>query len=470
MKVNPILKMLTSLSLGICATVANASDAVTAGGLGDITILSVDIGHFNSGNKIIHVYENSRNLAQYSSNPEKWIFMVEPLLTPQTQDAGIKFETSDVLDPIYRKNGKKTVVLKRHRVHVPLDMLTEDAVNKAIEVINARYPEARCKIGPLNIDVLPVISMKISSPDIQVQGGRFYVNSKIATRELNYLTSPSQMAVQFDIAERSENSDTELKNFVAFMPFLNLEAELGFSVKSTLFNIASAISEKIKDTDLYVKLNGGGSETYVARDDLRRLTQTAASQLKVIQIIEDNESFDELLFKGLIESSQIVSANEEFFNTEQGKQTYDAEDLRPSVINSKISKQFDYDQGKDEWSLSTSASGGGDFLGLISADFSGSLSTSKMKEWLKQHSLETEITGNIIVVKSIDLQRVNLSKFLEKRNFGIEYRNIEKGSPKLGLKTEIRLRPVNNVQTKSYETVMLESGCTAGTSTMLNVR
>lgn len=442
---------------------------VTAGGMSDITVLSVDIGHFSYGNKIIHVFENSRNQSQYNNSPGKWQFMIEPLLsTVANESGGIDYQTAR-LDPIERYYKGRSYLYRRARVRLPLDLTTERAIDKAIEVIYARYPEARCKVGPQNVDVLPMTSMQISVSDIEDQRGQFHDNSRLHSKSMYYLTSPSRVFVLFDVWERSTSTnDTDLKEFISFLPFMSINASLSFSVKSTVFNISSIITDKIKDTDLYAKLNGGGSDTYVTRDDLRRLSQSAATQLRAIQIIEDRDSFDEALFRELITGSTTVSADEAFFNSQQGQHTYNSDDLKPSVITDNLKKTFDYDSGKDQWSLSTSASGGGSFLDLVKADFKGSLSTSQMHEFLKKHSLETDIKGNIIVVKSVDLQQVNISHFIQSGSFGTELRNIEKGSPKQGLQTAIYADVVGPISGKSFAD--LSRDCAGPAAMMLNVR
>ena len=448
--------VLGALLAASCPVIAQTSPPiVTAGGMSDITVLSVDIGHFSYGRKIIHVFENSRNQAQFLRSPEKWQFMIEPLLTVRAGATGeLDHSSSSLLDPIYRQKHR----YRRHRLRLPLDMINDTAIDRAIEVIYARYPEARCKVGPQNVDVLPMTAIKLSMPDIEGHAGRFEGSAKLATKELSYLTSPNYISLMFDVTERNhDETDAELKNFLTFMQYMVVGAEVGFSVKSTVFNISSVITERIKDTDLYAKLNGNGSETYVSRDDLRRLTQSASTQLSTIQIIEDRASFDDALFRGLVESSTTVSADEAFFNSEQGKHTYDAEDLKPSILTEKLSKEFTYDSAKDQWSLNTSASGGGSFLDIVKADFSGSMSTSQLHEFLKKHSLETDIKGRIIVVKSVDLQQVNVSKFLQSGSFGMEFRNIERGTPKQGLKTTINLELETIPVGKSYDEILKDN-------------
>jgi hypothetical protein len=457
------LVLSTLLAASGHAMAQTAPPVVTAGGMSDITVLSVDIGHFSYGRKIIHVFENSRNQAQFLTSPEKWQFMIEPLLTVRRDSAGeIENSTSSLLDPSYRQTHR----YRRHRLRLPLDMINDTAIDRAIEVVYARYPEARCKVGPQNVDVLPMTSLKLSMPDIETSAGRFDGSAKLVTKELNYLTSPNYISFMFDVTERDHvETEAELKNFLAFMPFMNISAEVGFSVKSTVFNISSVITDRIKDTDLYAKLNGNGSETYVSRDDVRRLTQSASVQLSAIQIIEDRASFDDALFRGLVQSSTTVSADEAFFNSD---------DLKPSVLTEKLSKEFTYDSGKDQWSLNTSASGGGSFFDIVKADFSGSMSTSQLHEFLKKHSIETDIKGNIIVVKSVDLQQVNVSKFLQSGSFGMEFRNIEKGTPKQGLKTTINLELETIPVGKSYDQILKENcanpAVAATTFKQLNIR
>ena len=176
-------------------------------------------------------------------------------------------------------------------------------------------------------------------------------------------------------------------------------------------------------------------------DTTRKLTLSAANQLNAVSIIEDPSNFSQELFNSILSQSQTVTADDSFWNDERAKATYNSDDLKPDVVTREINKMFTKESGKDEWHFNASASANGSLLGMIGGGVSGSLSGSQLHEFLKEHNIESDIQGNKIIPKSIQLQQVNIADFLSKYNFTSEYRNIS-GSAKNNLKTVIFGEPV----------------------------
>ncbi|GAC1337151.1 MAG: hypothetical protein NVSMB26_24220 [Beijerinckiaceae bacterium] len=263
----------------------------TAGGMSDITVLSVDIGHFDYGHKITHVYENSRNRTEYLNNPERWQFVIEPLLAtvPGTDGSAVKTRVHP-LDPIFKKVGSHTSRFAGHRVMVELQLMSVGARNAAAAIVQGVYPETQCKIGYQNIDVLPLVELTVAIPDIERHDGYMGGNTKIHSKSQSFLTSPKELYLSFDVWEKDQSPDKELKKFIEFIPFMQIDATVSFSVKSTKFNLAAISAEKIRNSELYVKLNGTGGVGTVTRNDLRKLSASAASYLHATQIIEDPTS------------------------------------------------------------------------------------------------------------------------------------------------------------------------------------
>jgi hypothetical protein len=429
--------------------VAHAQGNQTAGGMSDITVLSVDIGHFDYGHKIIHVYENSRNQAEYRNTPERWQFVIEPLLSTIKGEADTIDYKVYSLDPIIRKSGGySTLSYAKHRVLIPLRLRSDTALEQALNVILAAYPNIdKCKLGWQNVDVLPLTDITISISDIEAPDGLFVKNAKIHAPSQSFLTSPKELYLSFDIWEKDDSPDKELRRFLDFVPFMQITAVVSFSVKSTKFNLTTIVADKLKGTDLYAKLSGNGGIGYVSRTDLRTLTQKAANQLTANAIVEDPASFDQDLFRSLIAASQTATADEAFFNSQAGKQTYNADDLKPDVVTSEINKLYTKDSGKDEWHFNSSASTNANLLGMISGGASGSMSTSQLHEFLKERNIDNEITGNKIIAKSVQIEQVNLSQFLSSYNFSGEFRNIS-GNSKQNLKTIIFGEPVEDAPPK----------------------
>ena len=111
----------SAVAVGAAITVSSTSVSFgqasnTAGGMSDITVLSVDIGHFDYGHKIIHVYENSRNQSEYRNSPERWQFVIEPLLSTRPAANGNVEFRSFALDPVIEVIGKREQIRPKHRV------------------------------------------------------------------------------------------------------------------------------------------------------------------------------------------------------------------------------------------------------------------------------------------------------------------------------------------------------------------
>jgi hypothetical protein len=417
----------------------------TAGGMSDITVLSVDIGHFDYGHKIIHVYENSRNQAENKDDPTKWQFVIEPLFSTVKNGDSISYKTINLGQvgslPATEKTKKEGAPLQeKHRVLVPLELINDNARDQALGVVLQRYPQAKCKIGPSNIDVLPLVEATFKVQDVE-NGGFLSKNTFLRSQSEGFLTSPKQTYLYFDVFANASKGDSEIDQFIRFFPFLQIEANVSFSVKSTKFNISTITADKLKDSTLFVKLNGTGGVGTVSRNDLRNLVQEAVSHLKVFAIVEDPASFSQDLFNSIIASAQTVTADEAFFNTQLGKETYNADDLKPDVVTREINKLFEKDSGKDQWKFNSSAKANANVLNIIGGGFEGSLSGEQLKEWLKEHQVESDIQENKIIAKSIRLEQVNIGKFLSNFNFGMEYRNIS-GSSKQNLRTIIFGEPV----------------------------
>jgi hypothetical protein len=200
-------------------------------------------------------------------------------------------------------------------------------------------------------------------------------------------------------------------------------------------------AEKIKSSDLYVKLNGTGGVGYVTRDDLRKLTLSAANQLSATSIVEDPASFSQELFNNILAQSQTVTADDAFFDDQRTKATFHGDDLKPDVVTREINKIFTKETGKDEWHFNGSMSGNVNVIDLFGGGFTNTLSGSQLHEFLKEHNVESDIQGNKIIAKSIQLQQLNIADFVSKFNFVGEFRNIS-GSAKNNLKTVIFGEPV----------------------------
>ena len=200
----------------------------------------------------------------------------------------------------------------KHRVMVPVEFINDWAREQALNVALGAYPDAKCKIGRSNVDVLPLTELTLSSSDIESKGGLMDRRVFIISKTQNFMTSPKDMYLNFDVLEHRDGKDEVLKRFISFIPYMQMDASLSFSVKSTRFNLTSVTADKLKNSDLFVKLNGTGGVGYVTRDDLRKLALTAANQLNAISIVEDPASFSQDLFNNILAQSQTVTGDDSF--------------------------------------------------------------------------------------------------------------------------------------------------------------
>jgi hypothetical protein len=213
---------------------------------------------------------------------------------PGNSSAGVEYRKL-AMDPVTRVVGKTTHTFRRNRVLVPVELISGIAKDLTLDAITAAYPSIdRCKIGRPNVDVLPLVELTVSSADIESRNGMFFDHVKIHSKTLSFLTGPREVFLSFDVWE-DDNSGKEpqLQKFIAFLPYMQLEAQVSFSVKSTKFNISSIDIEKLKITSLWVDLNGSGGVGYVSRNDLRNLALNAAVTVRSSFIVEDPANFDQ---------------------------------------------------------------------------------------------------------------------------------------------------------------------------------
>jgi hypothetical protein len=140
------------------------------------------------------------------------------------------------------------------------------------------------------------------------------------------------------------------------------------------------------------------------------------------EIVEDPEHFDtDIFYKVLNLMTTLTNSETAHFDAEKWAATYNAADLKPDVLTKTLNKAFDYDQGSHQWKRSGSLDTGAK-VGVLDAlsvegKFSGTFSSEDLQTWLKQHSIEASFEGEKIVVKSIDLQRVDMPAFSQDSQF-----------------------------------------------------
>jgi hypothetical protein len=99
------------------------------------------------------------------------------------------------------------------------------------------------------------------------------------------------------IAPTKDAADT-LK---ALLPSRRVNYDVSYVSKAAKQDNIKIKYNDLKNSSLFAALNGlGTSETYVHRDDLRRLTENIHSQIDITGIIEAPEQFDEAIFERIL--------------------------------------------------------------------------------------------------------------------------------------------------------------------------
>lgn len=106
----------------------------------------------------------------------------------------------------------------------------------------------------------------------------------------------------------------------------------------------------LRESTFRVALHGDGSDSFVHRDDFRRLTMGISNSLSITGVMDDGESLDWAIANAAMErfyqqgDSALVSWSDSIC-----AQTFNGNDLKPSVVASSLNKLFKLDSGDDRF-------------------------------------------------------------------------------------------------------------------------
>lgn len=356
----------------------------------EFVVAPESIGAFRYGDHDHRIWESLRNSKTESAR--LWQFRYDPLFFPEVRaDGSLKFTTARL------QRGM--------RVQLKIFLDSNGARDTAFNALGKSYPDKAGELQPSNVTALKISQLNLSIPDLHDQ----IPSATVASSHLAFFTPTNYFVLQIDAPDQ-DTAD----RLISVLPNLRIDYAVGFAAKTARMNSVQVSMKDLRKSSLFAKLNGlGSNEVYVHRDDLRTLSEGISTVIQVSGVLEAPERIDESLFTDILNRlTKPVSTKS--FDENKWRSTFNADDLRPDVITKRLNKDFKKDTGKDQWKYSGSleASAKGGFLGMgAEASTKGSFSTEGLKEWLHQHDVDAEVEGSQIVVKSIQLQQINLAQF-----------------------------------------------------------
>src|SRR5581483_11353701 len=85
------------------------------------------------------------------------------------------------------------------------------------------------------------------------------------------------------------------------LPTLLIKYNLKYETQIGRKNVIAVTYDEVRQSNLYKNLQGFGSTAYVARDDLRKLSLDVRKVVNINATIEDPETFDQNIFKTVLD-------------------------------------------------------------------------------------------------------------------------------------------------------------------------
>lgn len=347
------------------------------------------------------VWESIRNF-DIPDKPQLWQFRYDPLFVPETDSDG-KLAIRNV----------KFGIKRRLTLNLFLD--NNKAQDLAYLSIKNGFPANAGQIAKDNISAIVLSQLSITIPDLQELGGVRLVNS-----------SYPAIAANESILIVLEVSDDQKAKEVMELLESNTVAiyyDMSFAARQATYNAVKIKFSDLKNSNLFAKLDGlNTNAVYVHRDDMRRLLEKSSGFTKVDGQIENPDQFDRDFLRaaydklGAKQNIQLAS-----FDAEKIKSTYNAKDLEPSVLTRTLNKVLQWDEGSKTFKVNTSGETGGGFslVGIFEANgnLKGNYTKEEVVTFLRKNDIETQIEGNMIVPKAINLQQINMSDFNSENEF-----------------------------------------------------
>ena len=352
-------------------------------------LFTTEVAIFQLGDDLIRLWASIRN---QNEPPIRWQFRYDPLFVPALNEDG-------TLAVATRPVGNKWET----RMTILLD--SEAAQTAAYARLQDVYPDEAEQIRPENIFAKPVRSVKIVMPQIAEN----HPNSRIANPLIEFHRQANDFAVVIESPTQQE-AETVADSLADY----RLRYSFAHRQYIAARNRIEIDMSRLQDSKLLVELDGMGStEVYVHREDLRTLTESIAEEIIVTEYIEDPALFRaDLLNLLLSRFFDPTTVTQETFDEAKWEATYNADDLRPDVIEQELNRTYRKDETTDQWRTTVGGEVDVSLLGGLIKELglAAEYSQEGLELALAEEDILVEFQGNRIIVKAIQLYRVNVAQ------------------------------------------------------------
>ncbi|MEH2045582.1 GTPase [Nostoc sp.] len=356
----------------------------------DFVFSATEIAAFDFNKQRKRIWEATKNRPD---NPQTWQFRYDPLFIPEISNNQLLVKSEQWNESSWRTS-----------LTIQLD--NDEAGKLAHQAVCNLYPPQQAReIQRSSIFALQIPYIKINIPDLK----ELTPEAKIIKDNFQF-AQPSQ---EFTIKIQSPDKETAFK-IENSLSSMTLDYEFSVSARKSQQNTVKFSLQKLKNSKLYVELNGLGNVAYVHRDDLRKLLEGINTEVSFNAVIEKPEDFEAGLLEKLLTYWNQSESSKNFDET-KWQSTYNQDDLKPNILTKELNKIFTKDESENHWKFDPAAEINADAGALtqIKGKIAGKLSLSNddLKKLLREQNIEAEIQGTKIEARSIDLHQVNLADF-----------------------------------------------------------
>ncbi len=351
------------------------------------------------GNESLAIYGGTRNTGR---KPGEQRFFYVPAFAPKTDEAGKIL----VAKPVALPNGN-------WQIEVELILGNKELRELALQAVRKAKPDIAAQIEDNNVAVWPVKWLELTLPaDTK---NRF----PTATLARNTWNIDSRNSIQIAFVLPSEEDAKRLAEGIANV---RLDIRYAKSASNTIEQGVEIASQDLQTSTLFVDLKGDGSgELFIRRCDLRAITDAASRILDIRRRIEDPARFDDTFLDKLLKlmEAQLNAFDAELkeFDKIKWERTYNADDLKPTILNDYFNKVYTYDETEKKYKMKSDVDTKAKASLAKIFGGEGQLKASFEKEDFERFVATRDIivhaTGSIIVPKSLRLLHLNTSKLTQ---------------------------------------------------------
>ena len=368
----------------------------------------------------VSIYESSDNQFVNSAKPATWRFYVYPTFFLLRDDKGLvnlAVEQSGVAMPLAPDSSGKPRSVQTVIFSATIFTLPDADRTAAVTALNSVYANNPV-IASQMVAPLPVTSAKIyvrnadDRLDEQFPGTRFLSHLVDIGKSKPYFS----VRWQIPLSGRGNRDDRVKALKAAFANYLTtsgLVLEPNFDVRTASTSQVKITASKIMSTNLANNLSGGGSDIMVARHEMDKFSKAIVEQLKITVREDPNARINpQDIVAVLTKNSSVQAIDDAKFDTLSREHMFDADDIKPSRIQHALNESFSLDKNDHTWKkkIDGSTSGSASFLGMGgSASFAASYSDEGLESALRQRGVKTDVSGDSIVVRSVDVSFIKVS-------------------------------------------------------------